>query len=265
MTASATIRIAYANDRHSSGSLLLKQEEWGKLGRTTMLDLVKALEAQVLGGGSAPLIDCGINADGGVTSYSCAVYAYPVPADLAFNIGITNGTISGPIVQPITVRETVSFSLSDSETLSLPVNEDSDVTLQWNSAELWNEYGEAIQPPTISHAGGTIVAGQRVYGDAIATYHSFRQVYTVTVPAREDSIENVFSSTVYAWWDGGIELLTLSAPPNAEDNYRENTNCFGGSDLIINDTTDDPTRPPTVPSGGEKVISLNYCEDFGHE
>jgi hypothetical protein len=258
MTTTATIRIAYANDRHSSGSLILRQEEWGKIGKTTKLDLVKALEAQIFGGDVLP-IGCGLDEDG--TSYTCTVYAYPRPNNLAFNIGITNGTISGAIRQAVLVRETVSFSLSDSASLSLPA--DSLVGLEWNSQELWNEYGEAVPPPSISHDDGVITAGSKVYGDAVATYWTTRLTYTVRVPVREESVENVFASTVYAWWDGGIELLTLSDPPNAEKNYTGKTNCFGGSSLGIGDD-DDPQGPPVAPSGGEEVINLNYCEDFGH-
>jgi len=247
------------NSEFGGGSVNLQQGKWGeKVGRVTTLDLVKALDAQLFDG-DKPDIDCGMN---DAESFSCPVYAYPTPSNLAFRISITNGDITGPVYQEITVRETIGIALEESVSLSYAVGVV--LNIEWASDQLWDAEGNPTSPPFLNYANGEITVDKLVYGDAIITYKSTRLAYTATVSVIKDAIENVFSSSVYAVWDGGVSIVTLDPPPNAEENYLDDVNCTGGSTLILNDDDDDdPERPPRAPSGGEKVINLNYCEDFG--
>ncbi len=259
MTASASLITGFVKRPAASGDsfVMLEQQSWDpKIGKVTRLDLIKALENSVLGSSNSLSVDCGVDFDG--QSYTTIVYAYPSPADLRFKVGLTNGEFTAPTVVELTVREAVSFALETEQSLTYPVRRF--VAAEW-AADVWNEAGSVVARPAITRDGQTMSVPEPIYGTAYVEYTTVRYVYSANIPARSDDPENVFQSIFYAWWDGGIELLKLSAPDGAESSYSSQMNCWGERVLINPDDEDDPAAPSMVPTRN-KEITLNYCDDF---
>ena len=235
--------------------LIIEQEPWAKgVGKVTRLDLVRALESVIFAEESEVEIDCGLD-DGG-SSYTTLVYVYPSPESLAFNVGLTNGTLSEPTLVELQVKEAVDFSLTDQGELTYPVK--NVISSAW-AADVWDAAGSVVSasPPVVD--GQTAEVDEVIYGTAYIEYTTLRYVYAVQVFARDEDPENVFQSVFYAWWNGGIEMLEIDAPDGAEHSYTYDVRCDGGSNVII-DPDDDEDPPRAVPVN--KTITLDYCDNF---
>ena len=239
-----------------SDYLLIEQEPWARdIGKVTRLNLIKALEAVIFAGDNADSVDCGL-IDG--QRYTTLVYVYPSRDDLAFAVGLTNGSYTEPTIIDVLVKEPVSFNLTDVTDLTYPVK--TVLSSSW-AADVWDEAGDVITiaPPVVDGLAATVE--QKIYGTAYIEYITRRFVYSVIIPARTDEPENVFQSYFYAWWDGGILMEALTAPDAAEYGYANNVSCRGGlSNLIVPPDEDPDDTPKAVPV--DKTITLNYCDDF---
>lgn len=256
MTDSTVIRVAYS-DRSGSGSIAIEQESWGdKIGKVTKLDLINTLSNDILGTVTSTDIDCGTDDDG--SSYCCVVYAYPSPPDLLFNMGITSGSLDQPRREEVEVTELISFKLTSEENSRYPTEEI--LSFTWGDFIL-DGNGSTIQAPEVTLDGDFIILSSPVYAVATITYKTVRYVYTAKVVARDDSDVNVFQSVVYATWDGGVELESLGAPPNAEESYSSQTTCEGNTNLIVDPDEPEDDNTPKV-KGENETVYLDYCKDF---
>jgi len=197
-------------------------------------------------------------------SFSAVVLVYPYPETLIYNTGAVNGLLSGPLRTLITKTETLKFSLGNTASLKYPVH--TFLSGKWLT-DVYDTEGTIVSRPTVTQNGREFSVDAKVYGTYEVQYVTAVDVYTMTVSVRLEAVENFFQSVFYAWFDGGVELLDIDPPPNAEENWANGVDCngfTGGSNVIVIDPDDDPYKAPTVDPVNE-TISLNYCEDFGNE
>jgi len=246
----------------SDAYLILEQEEYLVPDKLTMLDVIRILSDIVTTGESTSSKDCIMSDDG--MSFSAVVLAYPYPETLIYNTGAVNGLLSGPLRTLITKTETLKFSLGNTASLKYPVH--TFIRGQWLS-NVYDVGGGITSQPTVLQDGRELSVDSKVYGTYEVKYTTVVDVYTMTVSLILDAIENFFQSVFYAWFDGGVELLDIDPPPNAEENWANGVDCnggvVGGSNLIIINPDDDPYRAPTV-GPADKTIDLDYCKDFGN-
>ncbi len=248
------------------GSVQLEQKPWDhSIGIVTMLDVIEALAGVILDDGSEAFVDCGMAGDN--SRFEAIIYAYPSPSNLTYNVGMTNGVFAKAGRGVVSVTETKAFSLSTEASMGYPVHHF--VSARWVGA-VYTEDGSIATSPGWTVDGQKVTIDQAVYGTLELKYAAMRDVFKVTVTARQTAPENIFQSVLYAHWDGGVRLLNVSAPENAEDGYLTNIDCSGNGDgdgysggLIVISPDPDPSVP--TPDPKNKEITLNYCEDFGNE
>lgn len=232
--------------------LLLEQQPWDPTtGLVTRLDLVQALSARLFDTTQAT-VDCGLDGSG----FDATVFVYPYDPALVYEIGVTHGALDSPSRVDLEVREAVSFSLDTGQGLKYPLQQ----LIGWEWAgEVWSESGVVIPAPAVTVDGQEVKVAEKIYGTLYVRYRTLRYVYNLRIEARESSPENVFSSVVWARWSGGVRLLIIDRPKNAEENYQNSTDCRGGSIVIIEPGPDDP---PPVADPVNRTITKNYCEDY---
>lgn len=233
-----------------ASSVILKQESWNSNGNiTTRMDVLNSIS------------DFIFNTDNFESScemleeneYNSIVYAYPNPDTLSFNVGLTHGVHAEGVMELATIEslELVSFDISIE--LDYPLH--SDFVLEWIT-DCYDKNGSLVSKPTYAIVGNSIVFSKEVYGSIRITYVSKRFIYALNVPAREEATENYFQSVFYAYWDGGVVMLKLTAPKDADEDYKLDVSCKGGSIVIVED---DPQLPPVEGFPVHDSVSVDYC------
>ncbi len=246
-----SITLNFSNRSSLTEGLILEQADWvGNTGVVTKLDLVKAI-ATALYGDPENDIDCGISGDG---SYLSGLYVYLYNQNTSYDIGITHGELGEVIVQEVEVRELITFSLGDESSSKYPIQEL--ITAEW-AADTWGVDGGVVTPPSISVSGNTVSLSNSVYGTVIIVYRTIRHARSLSVPPREESVENVFDSYAWARWNGGVKMLKLNPPDNADESYLNQTNCIWGSRWGDHIPPDDPGDPYGDGYGGD--FDVDYC------
>jgi hypothetical protein len=261
-----SVQASFSTSVSTNGDyLIIEQKEYEEsVGKVTMLDITKALSNLLLPDSSDPsLVDCGMNADG--ISFFTTVYVYPYPEELIYDTGITHGIASPSGSGIVTETEELNFSLDNKVTLKYPVH--LIISTKWIGGDVYLDDGTKTLGPPVTAYGNELSTSKKVYGVLEVVYKTKRDSYNVLITARLTASENVFQSAFYARFDGGVEIMNVEPPPNAEENYANGVNCAnadyaGGSNLVI--PTDDDDDIPTV-EASNIVIGLSYCEDFGHE
>jgi len=236
--------------RPESRGLVLEQAPWPKgTGRVSKLQIILAAAASLFGL-EPPEIDCGVDGDG----FHTAVYAYPYDPGMAYRCGVTHGTLAKPVRAEVTIRDQVSFALATEAALKYPLREL--VSIEW-MAEVWSADGAVVANPALTVDSENVRSGAPIYGTAEVVYITLRDTHGLTVPPRDDAVENVFQSVFWAAWDGGVKLLEIEPPEGAEEDFAADIACTGGS--ILQTPPDEPDLPePTR----DRTITLDYCEDY---
>lgn len=195
--------------------------------------------------------DCGM--DG--TNMVSGVYAYPSPAELAYQIETTHGTLSERVIEEVEHTEVIALSMDDEAQTKYPVLEIVSVEAQ---GDLFDGYGGIIPLPAITWTGDRIRLSRPVYGSIRVVYRMLRHAYDLTVPRRDPmtTTENFYSSVVYAWWKGDGTWLEIEPPPGAEE-FAADEGCGWGSGSINDPEEDPPTRPQAA--GADRSIVIDYC------
>lgn len=264
---STSIQVSFSGGTQTIGDyIMIEQKDYDDdVGKVTMLDITKALGIMLITDFSeTPAIDCGMNNDG--ISFNTTVYVYPYPENLVYDTGITHGGASPAVSEVITVTEELHFSLSNKVTIKYPAL--LILTTRWISDDVYFEDGSVATAPNLTTNGNEVITDKKIYGTVEVVYLTKRDSFRVSIAARFETVENVFQSAFYARFDGGVEIINVEPPPNAEENYASGVNCAnanyagggGGSSTIIPPGDD---GPPTVEASNIE-IGLSYCEDFGH-
>ena len=115
---------------------------------------------------------------------------------------------------------------------------------------------EEVSYPTLTRLENNILADQKVYGTVEIVYKTIEHSALIYVPARE-SIENRFQSVVWCRWGGGVKMLELSEPPNAESSLEQDETCEGrySNFSVIHK---DHFKPPYAEEADKDIFS-DYC------
>jgi len=235
----------------SGGRLIVEQRPWPEgTGKVTRLAIIRSIAARLYDS-EAPGIDCGVDAYG----FATAAYVYPDPPELAYDCGLTHGLLRPVMRAEVIIRETVSFTLTTEAALKYPLRQL--VSVAWLD-EVWDGAGAVLDQPALSAAAGAVRSARPIYGSATVVYTTLRDTHPIQVYPRADAVAGNYESVFWANWAGGVKLLQIDPPDDAEEDYQLQTTCAGSSTLVI--PADDPDQPPE-PSR-DREITLSYCEDF---
>ena len=263
MTDNASIITPFVARPETDGNawLLLEQQEYSNnIGKVTMLDIIQALSGKILATSDVADVDCGINSI--EHSFATIVHAYPYPESLAYHVGITHGNFAMIGRTVVQVTQTLSFSLDTTTSLKYPVKQV--ISTQWLS-DVYAVDGSKIAKPVVTRQGQDITIESPVYGTLVVVYTTMRDVYRLSIKARLTAVQNVYQSVFYGYYDGGIKLLEVDPPENAEENYGNGIDCTGvsGSGSTFFDDGGDEDEPTVDAKNIE--VTLDYCEDFGND
>ena len=237
--------------------LMLEQKEWGPhTGGISRADLVEYLGRKIYGedtdNGWGESVDCGME-DGAVVT---EVYAYPSLVGLAYRIGCTWGTLSQFVVQELEQDEVLEFSLASEARTKYPSQ---GIISAQAIGDLYDAGGAVVPLPGITSSLDTVYLSRAVYGKILVRYRVLRHRYSLRIERRDQAttVENFFSSIVYAWWAGGVKHLEIEPPPGAEE-YAADSECGRGGGTSSDDDDDDDPEVPTA-AGADRHIVYDYC------
>jgi len=207
--------LTIAFSRRAAGEqaeVILEQVPWENyIGRVTKGAMVAYLQHLMY---NTPLADgivrCGITDN----AYSCMVLVYPSEKLLPYVMGLSHGTVDAGIKNEQEFTETINFKLTDRAELSYP--QFGIVSAQF-VGPVFDSTGAAVPAPDLELNGREIRLSDQIYGAVEVIYQICVYGHTVTVPAREEAIENKYSSAVYARYPGGVKWEPLEPPPSAEE------------------------------------------------
>jgi hypothetical protein len=238
----------------SLGLLQIEQQEWSAYtGRVTTGVMVSALRTMLYGEESTDRVNCGV-IDGAVI---CQIDVYPRRPGLAYQFATSWGELSPRSEEEITETELVSFHLESNASPSHPCREILSAT--WVDGLVYDGEGNEIAAPQLVIASNTIATknGQAIYGTAEVVYRTERHSYTLTIPRRDEAIDNFFSAVVYGWYEGGIDYLQIELPPGIETFEADATAACGHS--VTASVTDDEGDPIDQPVTASRVSIIDYC------
>jgi hypothetical protein len=251
----SSLSISFASPEISVLSDVLKivQKPWeSKTGLLTKAKFYTAVNSLLQGSIFENPIDCGFNSDGSLTS---TIYVYLEDSDFPYVLKTSYGVLGSKYGENAAHEEIIQFSYGDSSTLEFSPKTGS-VSYSW-IGDVYDYDGNIISEPTVSINEKTVALSSKVYGSLKVNYTAFRHVYTLTAYPREDTEENIFSAVVYALYEGGIEWLSLTEPPNADD-IALNSNCGWPSYSSELEGEDDTFEVPKVYQS-DVTYYINYC------
>lgn len=241
------IRIISASYRlpESRELIKLEQAEWNPaIGQLTAGTVVRHLSALLYGTRSAG-VDCGVTDSGMPT----AVNAYPAYEHLAYTLKLSYGELGERIVKDKEIQEEALVSPDKEIEVEYPIKEI--LMVSWQG-KTYNKKLQVVSPPEliISDDKKSVSCSEPVYGRLRFKYTTVCHTYTVSVPKRDDSIENKYTSVAYAIYDGKPVWLVLKPPAGSDQTEGD---CAGGTSITPPD--DDPLPKPY---GNVKIV-WDYC------
>lgn len=237
--------------------LVIKQEEWSLyLGKVTKQATVRFLLGVVSESAYSSLVECGMTGD----SLIVPVHCYPLYKETEYQIYTSYGELSERYVETVDVDgELIQFRMSSAEKTDFPIRHLKSV--EWVLDCLDSEGVELTSNPELSIDGRTLSTnGVPVYGTASISYTTERHYYILTVPRREEALDNNYSGLIVGIVTGYEPVVhELEMPPTVEafDNnpyYK----CGRVNTGFIIDT--DKQQPlPDVPSR-DLITVVDYCK-----
>lgn len=259
---SLTVTLANPSTTGDRPTLVLEQEPYeAGLGKVSKVALINYLGQTFFGEAGSdeeddttwrPDVRCGL--DG--LSCGVVVYAYPSTQLLRFQVGASYGELGVAEKQEPELVETISLSMEDEATTDHPAFE---ILAAVPRGDLYDKNGAIVAVPAIVIDGDKIKLSQKVFGSIAVLYRTLRYRYTLDIEARpiDTTLENYFSSVVYAWWAGDGTWLEIDPPPNADELAAGQHTCgWGGK----NDIEPDPERKrKPLAAGADRNINISYC------
>lgn len=252
-TKSLLINYSIPQPSPSDSFVLLEQEEWGpNVGMLTKAGAIAYLDALLFGDPEEDLEEnCGVATDDLIKTY---VYAYPYPANLAFDIHITHGTLTSQTFQQEVYSEIINVQQDTELDLKYPAV--SIISAEW-VANAYDANFNKLSGVPLTISGNKVLVGQKVFGSVLVKYNVVRYRYRASVPLREDDTDEGYNSYIYTIWDGGNNVIKFEP---SEDATLEGSNCgnrFG--ELTVGDDGDD--RVPPYADGEDIIKYRDYCQD----
>lgn len=235
----------------------LEQEEWKETNNIVTKSGLADFMSSILYGNLISSFNCKVGAG---YKFQKFIYAYPSPGTLLYQTGTTYGTKMAGVREQIDIEETLSFSLSTSQTLRYPPSNTVSVRTIPGS-DFYDSEGNRVPIPRITVNAKEVTISEPVYGSLKATYKTYRHTYLVFVPVREEAVENRFQSVFYARWDGGVNLEAIEVPNNADSDYEAGLDCKSRSLINGGDTevsAGDGFNPP-VGFPSTTTEGIDYC------
>jgi hypothetical protein len=247
----STLAITYAQPLPDQGDLLMiEQEEWGKnTGVVTTAEMMRYVSAWVYNQLYRASTDCGV-VDGQLT---CTINIYPRMPQLVYQLHTSWGNLSGPRGGMTTVEEILNFTLTTEERPRYPVHSIS--AAHW-LAECYDVSGAVVTPPALTIDGDAIVITEPVYGSVQVRYRTERYSHTLSIPRREDALEEFFSAAVYALYSGGLTWIEIDLP-NSFDEANATERCGLSGSGSVTWPEDDPR--PIADNPYRRKTVVDYC------
>jgi hypothetical protein len=231
--------------------VLIEQEDWAPYtGYVTTANMVRTIASYLYNEDFGATVNCGM-VDGNMATI---LYVYPLVEDLAFELHLSRGTLSGAIREDYVETESVFFKLTDSKKLKYPGRDI--VHTEWLTSPL-DSKGADVNA-TLSVSNGYAYSDVAVYGTAIIKYNVTRYSYSVVVEPRAEADENLYNSVAYAVYQGGVVHKVLDPPPNSES-YDGDAGCIGGVSINGSVSQDEDDLPEDLHRNANRVIVVDYC------
>lgn len=238
----------------SLGLLQIEQQEWSAyVGVVTSGAMVRALRTMLYGDEYQDKLDCGL-VNGHVV---CVIDVYPRIQDLEYQFAASWGILSNRSEQEVVETELVSFRLSSTATPAHPAF--AILSAKWVDNLVYDAAGNERKAPALIIDGNTIATadGSTIYGTAEVRYRTERHSYILTIPRRDDAVDNFYSAAVYGWYKGGIEWLIIKMPPGIETFEADPDAVCGHS--VTASVTDDEPDPYEQPVTASRTSIVDYC------
>ena len=236
--------------QETKNRVLLGQEPWDPyIGMLTVGGLWAYIRQLLYGEGEGVQENCGADEAGLIGG---VVYAYPDPAGLVYDLGISHGDPGPRIETELKYAELLQVQNETEPSLRYPTDEI--YSAVWVTDALAKD-GETLPRPAISIAGGRVRTATPTYGTILAIYKVVRHTYQVWISPRPTAAENKYQSFIYAVWDGGNNYIEYQPPADAEDGGRCNNLIHYGE----GGTTPSGDCEPPRPTPQDINYDVDYC------
>ena len=228
--------------------LLIEQTDYAPYaGKVTKYAMAVLLGNLIYGREDRIPVDCGFDGSQVVTG----IMVYPKTPGLQFTMQLSYGGLSEPVVEESEQEEIINLLLNGSASLKYPAS--SLTSVEW-LGDIYDKDFNLRSAPPIALGGDGIKIGGKVYGAVRVRYRSTRYSYIASIPRRDETSSNKYSSVAFGVYSGGVDWLELSAPPGADELTGD---CGWGGKVIIDPYEPPPGEPPV--GGANRTIEVDYC------
>lgn len=253
----SSLAITFASpgtSRRSVDALLLEQDKWKPYtGYVTKAAVARYL-ANIFWPEDSfdPRFDCGIS--GG--QMILPIYCYPYSPGLTYNLKTSYGTLSERAQDLVEFSEVINFGLKKEASTKYPLR--NLLKSEW-VGDVFDTQGNVTALPAVSFQQSSITTATPVYGALRVTYSVERHTYILTVDARKEEVENLFSAVVYALYAGGIKWLEIEPPPGADEYLEGAEDCRWMWTSTGSATYPDDRKSRPKAAYADRIIIKDYC------
>jgi hypothetical protein len=251
-----TLTATYTGPTAIERTLLeIRQGEWSRyLGVITKDAVARWLRAAVSERNIALDVDCGMSGGSVLAEIDC----YPLVAGLDYTLYASWGNLSRRSVAMVEiVDEQVQFRLTDTATTDFPAR--SIKSVRWTD-DCLDQAGNVVAPPVLWVEGDGLRSAAPVYGTATVHYVCERHRYILTVPRRDEALDNHFSAVVAAAIPGYAPVYHVLTLPDFVSLFEADPDARCGGGGGRGSVTGDQTQPvPPSPSGADLITEVDYC------
>ena len=257
-TATLTVTYARPADPEQAEVLRLEQGAWAAYtGSVTKQEMVRAVAALVAKEDYTIKVACGMSLSDTGAALVCPIYAYPIPADLAYVLVTSYGQLSERDMEMVEATELVQFQLTDAASPQYPAR--TIVSASW-AMDCLDAAGEVIAPPALTADGPTIRSAAVVYGTAEVTYLYERHTYILTAPRRAEALDKNFSAVLVAAIPGFTPVVLVVEMPPGIEAFEADANAVCGAswcgEIKYDDDEDHDTPEATT---ANLITEVDYC------
>lgn len=189
-----------------------------------------------------------------VDACGTTLHVYRYDLNVHYRLAVSHGAL-GEMVRSddLLFTEKIVFVMADTAGLSYPCH--GLVESLWLGDVVYDQDGGEIAPPAMTASLDALALAAKVYGTLAVTYRTSRDSYALELPARDQVIENKYSSVAYALWNGGLTWLTVTPPPGAEESDQQ---CSGGWGASLHGVPPDAPEQPYGPNADAEIL-IDYC------
>lgn len=247
-----------AADAESGAELLqLEQKNWrtysGVLSRVGLLRYLRALTS-----GNATNDEQFVRCDWDGGQLSLTVYAYPLRAGISYQLRATVGALSSMQKKIVRETESVSFTLTESASLSHPALRV--LSQRWLTGP-YDAAGQITTAPALSIDAVSrriLRASRAVFGVVwlVTECERGEAQVVISADAAAAAVKAGFSEFLVGLPTGGRPVaLSLSAPPGAAELAGKKHRCGRSSHISVRGAE----HQPPIPEAEDIVLHCDYC------